>query len=201
MDELVVPTWMNPVEPFDVNGDNVVTSLDALLGINLINDLAGQAGIEVTTDELALPDGTLVRPQSDLPGAARYFDVNGDGQVTPLDILHIINFLNSPLVMMQAVWMVEDGLPIVSAADGAAGEWAGDELPTSDLESSQLLVVSSDDDRLASGVTKRDQAIVELEDSGDLLDATLSEVLNELAPRTAERYSRNGRRSLFASLA
>ena len=53
-----------------MNGDSLVTPLDALLVINFLNGNRAAAA---------------VRP-----------DVNGDGVVTPLDVLLVVNHLNSP---------------------------------------------------------------------------------------------------------
>ncbi|RMF44851.1 MAG: hypothetical protein D6753_01530 [Planctomycetota bacterium] len=70
----------NPQNPLDVNGDGIVTPLDALILINDLNrnpsgDLpAGGAGGE----------GSPIKP-----------DVNGDGILSPLDVLIIINDLNN----------------------------------------------------------------------------------------------------------
>jgi hypothetical protein len=62
-----------PQRPLDVNGDGVVTPLDALLIINRLNSGA---------------------PPAVRPGEERY-DINGDGAITPIDVLYIINALNS----------------------------------------------------------------------------------------------------------
>lgn len=66
----------NPNSPYDVNGDDEVTPLDALLILNAISRNGGGGPIS----------------QFDPPG--RYWDVNGDGQITPLDALLILNYLN-----------------------------------------------------------------------------------------------------------
>ncbi len=62
------------VNPLDVNGDGVVTPLDALAVINALNSV--NQGISLT------------------PALLAEYDVNHDGQVTPLDALMIINYLN-----------------------------------------------------------------------------------------------------------
>jgi len=70
------PNFQNPLEVLDVNYDNIVTSLDALV---VINDLISHNNHAVN---------------STFQGGD-YIDVNGDGQVTPLDALQVINhFLN-----------------------------------------------------------------------------------------------------------
>jgi hypothetical protein len=71
--------WQNPHNPFDVNGDGVVTGLDALILINHLNK-NGPHGLP------APEDGNSPPP---------YLDVNGDNQLTALDALQTINVLNS----------------------------------------------------------------------------------------------------------
>lgn len=66
----------NPQSPYDVNSDDEVTPLDALLILNALSQ-NGSAG-----------------PISDFPAPGRYWDVNGDGMITPLDALLILNYLN-----------------------------------------------------------------------------------------------------------
>ena len=58
------------ITPFDVNGDGIVSPLDALMIINQLNSKS-----TLTTAQLSA------------------FDVNHDDQVTPLDALTIINYL------------------------------------------------------------------------------------------------------------
>jgi hypothetical protein len=65
----------NFVNPLDVNADNLISPLDALLTINVLN----------ATD-----------PREVLKNTRDFLDVSGDGLVTPLDVLLVINWLNSP---------------------------------------------------------------------------------------------------------
>ncbi|NND96022.1 MAG: cadherin-like domain-containing protein [Pirellulaceae bacterium] len=66
--------YHNDALPFDVNGSDDISPLDALLVINYLN-LHG------------------VGPVANVPPTFSY-DVNGDGDITPLDILLILNELN-----------------------------------------------------------------------------------------------------------
>ena len=70
------PLWTNPGRRQDVNNDNIVSPLDALLLINRLN-LSGVLEFN-PTDELTPP----------------YFDPSGDGVLSPLDALLVINYLN-----------------------------------------------------------------------------------------------------------
>lgn len=67
--------WMNASDPFDVNDNNVVQPLDALI---VINDLNRNGPRRLQTTDPTFP----------------YLDVNGDLSVSPIDALQIINFLN-----------------------------------------------------------------------------------------------------------
>ncbi len=70
--------YHNDINPYDVDGDGVLTPLDPLILINYINN-NGTGPIEQPGEgEGRLPD----------------LDVDGDGKVTPLDILILINKLN-----------------------------------------------------------------------------------------------------------
>jgi hypothetical protein len=67
--------WMNARNPFDVNDNNVVQPLDALI---VINDLNRNGPRSLKTTDPTFP----------------FLDVNGDLSVSPIDALQIINFLN-----------------------------------------------------------------------------------------------------------
>ncbi|MEM8734855.1 MAG: dockerin type I domain-containing protein, partial [Planctomycetota bacterium] len=69
--------WQNPFDEMDVNYDGVVTPLDALLVINLLN-----AGL---TSQLSVSEDRFAN--------ADYVDTSGDGNLTPLDALLVINAL------------------------------------------------------------------------------------------------------------
>lgn len=69
-----VSPLQNPLDHFDVNGDKVLSSIDALLVINSIN--TGNTSVH------------------DFPDTSAFIDVNGDCFVTPLDALMVINAVN-----------------------------------------------------------------------------------------------------------
>ena len=77
----VIPlTWHHPVDPLDVNDDDAISPLDALLVINRLN---------------VQPRSTAPLPVPTLAlHPAPYLDVTGDNFVTPLDALLVINYLN-----------------------------------------------------------------------------------------------------------
>jgi RHS repeat-associated protein len=69
--------WRNPAWSLDVNQDNLVTPLDALIIIDDLN----------TRRARPLPDSY----ESGRP----YVDTNGDQSVSPVDVLHVISHLNA----------------------------------------------------------------------------------------------------------
>lgn len=73
--------WYNPLNTFDVNGDGLVTAIDALLVINYINQSLG----------------TIRLPQFDpqRPLAHGFYDVSRSNTIEPLDVLLLINVLNT----------------------------------------------------------------------------------------------------------
>lgn len=72
--------WQNDANEFDVNDDDNVTAIDALLAINEINN-----GV----------NGQLPGDASSASGIFGFVDASGDGFLTPLDALMIINRINS----------------------------------------------------------------------------------------------------------
>jgi hypothetical protein len=73
------PAWHNVLSRYDVNGDDNIVPLDALLVINDLNTLGART----------LPEPTLeLQPPP-------YLDVNGDGWVSAIDALQLITELNS----------------------------------------------------------------------------------------------------------
>lgn len=70
-------SWQNRQRPNDVNGDQLVTPLDALLVINKLNVVGPHSLVDV--------------PEPAIP---QYLDVNGDLFVSAIDALLVINELN-----------------------------------------------------------------------------------------------------------
>jgi len=71
-----VNPFHNSENAFDVNSDDEVTPLDALLILNAISQNGGGGSID------------------QFPPPGRFWDVNGDGLITPLDALLVLNYLN-----------------------------------------------------------------------------------------------------------
>jgi hypothetical protein len=90
-----VLAWQNPGNAFDVNRDQVVTPLDALLLIIEMNQRGAYALGEAPAEG------------NDYP----FYDVSGDSFLTPLDPLLIINHLNSQSGLMSGTDGLEDSLP------------------------------------------------------------------------------------------
>ena len=86
--------WQNPLNPLDVTNDGVVSPVDAIRVINELNDRI--IGVPAT-GQLPIPPIPPVIPERSLmnPNDAQYLDVNGDGFVSPVDALRVINALPS----------------------------------------------------------------------------------------------------------
>jgi hypothetical protein len=74
---VVVSIYQNPRNRFDVDEDGIVSPLDVLVLINLLN----RSGPTLPVDGL--------------PGPPPYVDVNADNSIDPLDVLEVINHINS----------------------------------------------------------------------------------------------------------
>ena len=79
---LLAADWSNPDEAADVNDDDRVSALDALLVINHLNK--EEASGEPITEE-----------SNPLLGRDFYPDVNADGRVTALDALRVVNSIGA----------------------------------------------------------------------------------------------------------
>jgi hypothetical protein len=91
--------WRNPANPSDVDGDDSVSPLDALLVINHL-------GVNLTAATL---------PPTLSGGPTPFVDVIGDNLVAPLDALSVINKLGSSPSSLTATAIAEsiDALPFV----------------------------------------------------------------------------------------
>ena len=103
---IISSPWQNPENRFDVNDNGSVAPLDALL---IINELNERSIGDVDTGQLPIPPVTpkVPDPTPQVEGSARYLDVNGDGYVSPVDALQVINALTpaaaaAPLGMQVA---------------------------------------------------------------------------------------------------
>jgi hypothetical protein len=108
------PPHHNAAAASDVNGDDLVTPLDVLLVINVINT-HGSGGI---------PAGTP---------ANLYLDVDRDGLLTPGDALSVVNVLNAAAVgtghaegeSIEIAGLMLDAAPLLPSAGAAAMPIAG----------------------------------------------------------------------------
>ena len=73
--------WQNASDPLDVNNDRIVTALDVLVIVNLIND--------VGVGRLPEPSGSNTPPP--------FVDVSGDNNLSALDAVMIVNKINEDL--------------------------------------------------------------------------------------------------------
>ena len=99
-----VDPWQNPVNPLDVNGDGVISPIDALLVINYLNSHPAET----------------VLPPTYSAGSA-YLDVLGTGSVIPTDALQIINYLNLNSLSTQPVTGSPALKVVLEAQDPSSG--------------------------------------------------------------------------------
>jgi RHS repeat-associated protein len=78
----VISGWHNFRYPEDVDGDGMVTSLDALIVINDINQNGSRALLPRTAEK---------------PGTPFFLDTTNNGRVVPIDVLLVINSINQQL--------------------------------------------------------------------------------------------------------
>ncbi len=111
-----VPTWTNPLNALDVNGDGLVTPIDALDIIDYLNSKG---------------EGTLPAAPT---GVHDFLSTDGNGACTPLDVLKVINYLNSHLAAAVASPQLAAAADAVAGAGdvlaGAAGSAGGSASPT-----------------------------------------------------------------------
>ncbi len=126
----------NLAMPLDVNGDKHVSSLDALIVINKLN----AQSVAKASAPGAMPLAALAT--SGTGASPNYFvDVNGDGAVSPLDALVVINYLlhapsqtNSAAAVPQASSAASPPAAMTSAAvDQAIGQFVATQPPDAGL--------------------------------------------------------------------
>ncbi len=86
-------TYTNPAKAMDVNNDGRVSPIDALLVVNAITG-QGAGALPLAGSKQAAGEGESVNSVATIPTTG-FVDVNGDGSLSPLDALLIINYLNS----------------------------------------------------------------------------------------------------------
>ncbi|MFM7070270.1 MAG: GEVED domain-containing protein, partial [Planctomycetota bacterium] len=88
------PPWQNPTRAMDVNNDGFVSPIDVLLVINFINNYQGVSALPNPPPFIPIA-GAPIFPDNPGQGQDLFIDVNGDGFVSPIDALQIINAVNS----------------------------------------------------------------------------------------------------------
>jgi hypothetical protein len=96
------PPFQNPANNLDVNNDTFVAPIDALLVINylnIFNSMVAGASIPLppTSPPFPAPPPSLDPTGGGVRGNGLFLDVSGDGFLTPIDPLLIINYLNARL--------------------------------------------------------------------------------------------------------
>ena len=87
----------NAVMAPDVNADSIVSAMDALIVINHLMNSGVSTSQSATANALtAMPAAGTSSPASSGQTRPYYMDVNGDGIISPIDALTVINYLLHP---------------------------------------------------------------------------------------------------------
>ncbi len=176
----------NPLLPLDVNADSLVSPLDLLIVFNALMqaDTPGAAAAPLTAEPTAAPGTALVEQKQ------HFIDVNGDGIVSPLDALLIINHLLgqstvtpsaapadddvvAPLASIAAASSTSTGLDAVAvdlaihASDEAEATEAADVNVAAPLAADLALAGDDDVDALWFDADSTDDAAISFEEADD----------------------------------
>jgi hypothetical protein len=86
----VLSSWQNHESPTDSNGDGVTSPIDALYVIDALNTYGSGPLAPPSSGEEAEADSNAIQ----VPVDGLNVDVNGDGQLTPIDLVIQLNCLN-----------------------------------------------------------------------------------------------------------
>jgi hypothetical protein len=129
------PPFQNALNRLDVTNDGFVAPIDALLIINYLNawrPIVGTTGhtnipLPPRTPEFPSPVPVLDPTGGGVPGRGRYLDVDGDGFLSPLDILDVVNFLNANHVSGEGEGEGEGESALMAGSASLSG---GSDVPT-----------------------------------------------------------------------
>ncbi|MCA9119200.1 MAG: Ig-like domain-containing protein [Planctomycetaceae bacterium] len=143
---LLVSDWTNPFGAVDVNRDGSLGPLDALVGINELNNRTLFGG------------RTKLPARGDFPDAF-FYDVNGDESISPLDVLIVINAVTGGFVPPK--------IDVALTEDTAVGGTTNSDLLTSNPDvSGALSGARSDVTRVTAQVDGGERIDLTLEESG-----------------------------------
>jgi subtilisin-like proprotein convertase family protein len=166
--------WHNPDEGLDVNGDGVVVAIDALIVINELNALGA-------------------RPLPGVVGAPPFFfDTLVDNEITPFDVLVVVNWLNQKAVEGEAfqapLSLQLETPPAMTSQPAVAGHPAGTRGPpavslhlTSATTGSERNLGHPLVDHVVSQTWtwREDELLDGSQGLDDVLDALMDDVLDE----------------------
>ena len=108
--------YTNPINPLDVNADSNVTPMDALAVVNALNSM-GPARLPAVV--IYAGEGEMSSLLAKKPHIG-YVDVNGDGFISPIDALQIVNRLNAKQEALAEGELAASTLSLAAAADQAS---------------------------------------------------------------------------------
>jgi hypothetical protein len=125
------PPFQNPTKNTDVDNDGQLAPIDALIVINFLRSYSELVGpgnnipLPPRKPEFPDPVPALDPTGGGVPGAGRYIDVDGNGFLTALDALLVINELNANRGGAGGEGE-GSGATMVAASAGAEGESSAD---------------------------------------------------------------------------
>ena len=148
--------FTNYANPVDVDADGEVTPFDALLIINEIN----RGTVELGSPKALAQSGGIAMASAALIGETaepvKYIDVDGDGQLTPMDALMVINVLNSASSTSQESGAMSASASLLADVERAPSADAANHSQSSAATSAQLVDNSIGTTNAVSTVAWRD---------------------------------------------
>lgn len=89
--------WHNNVRPTDVDGDGFTAPIDALILLDEINNRGGSRPLSEAGARTNNGEGEA--------GGQKYLDVNGDGHLSPRDVLDVVHRLNAEAEPRGGEWV------------------------------------------------------------------------------------------------
>ncbi len=164
-------SWHNTSDPDDVNQDGRITPLDALSIINYLNAQTAKSNGSASAGSAQAAAQSGGNPLI----TALPLDVNGDGIVSALDALKVINALNSnDLVQVTLVPTDMNGVPLASVPVGTTFQL---EALVSDVSGNALPIIGTN---IAAG------GVFETE-----IDATFNTATSMIDPSATVTYGAN----------
>ena len=128
--------FQNPVNRFDVNADGDESAIDPLMIINYLNK-SGPRSLASSGSGAGLAGGEAS------PGQTWFPDVTGDNEVTPADVLSVINRLNTKAAGAAGSGEGESASPADSTGTGRSANLGAMRTASTEVQSSGSLLAGA----------------------------------------------------------